>query len=129
MRLRHWNRWFGPARIDDDVDDESMLLALAEELEADLREVDFDEVTLEDRVTLVEQEVVWQVRCALARQRFDLALAIQSYGVRRIAELRVRWDLVGGEQREVGIELDRPQRAARFTSILPSRGPGSARAR
>ena len=64
------------------------LSELTEEVEAGLRDIDFDEVTVEDRATFVEHAVIWQVRRALRCAQFDLALALQRFGVRRIAQLR-----------------------------------------
>jgi len=63
------------------------LRELTEEIEVGLRDIDFDEVTLEDRVTFVEYAVVWQVRRALGAGQFDLALALQRFGVQRIEQL------------------------------------------
>jgi hypothetical protein len=60
---------------------------LTAELEAGLRSIDFDGVTEEDRVTFLEQAVVWQVRGALRAGQFDLALELQRYGMDRIAGL------------------------------------------
>jgi len=59
----------------------------AEELEQGLRDIDFDEVTIEDRITFVELAVAWQVRRALGRGRFDLAVRLQHVGAERIARL------------------------------------------
>jgi hypothetical protein len=63
------------------------LIRLVAQVEAGLREISFDEVTLDDRAIFVEQAVVWQIRTALQTQRFDLALELQRYAVRRIAEI------------------------------------------
>jgi hypothetical protein len=87
--MLHLRRWFERGRRFPPVGPgDRELLGVLEEIEADLREVDFEEVTIEDREILIEREVIWQVRCALAGGRFDLALALQRYGVRRIADLR-----------------------------------------
>jgi hypothetical protein len=59
-----------------------------EEVEAGLREIDYGEVTLQDRVTFVECAVAWQVHLALRRGRFDLAVQLCRFGVERIAALR-----------------------------------------
>jgi hypothetical protein len=63
------------------------LRELTEEVEAGLRDIGFDEVTIEDRATFVEHAVIWQVRRALRVGQFDLALALQRFGVERIAQL------------------------------------------
>ena len=67
--------------------DEHALRALIAEVEDGLDSIDFDEVTLEDRRLFLEQAVVRQVRRALRAGRFDLALALQRYGVARLADL------------------------------------------
>jgi len=59
-----------------------------EEWETGLRQIDFPEVTEEDRVTFLEVVVSGQVRRALRAGRFDLALALSSLGSRRVAQLR-----------------------------------------
>jgi len=82
-RLREWISGHAVAHDDQRLE----LDQLTSEVEDGLREIDFDEVTVEDRVTFVEYAVVWQVRRALRCGQFDVALAIQRYGVRRIAEL------------------------------------------
>jgi hypothetical protein len=87
--MRHLRWWFERGQsASAQGQEERELLSLIHEIETDLREIDFEEVTSEDRVILVEREVIWQVRCALARGRFDLALALQRFAVRRIADLR-----------------------------------------
>jgi hypothetical protein len=60
---------------------------LVHEVESGLHEIDFAEVTTEDRATFVEHAVVWQIRRALHAGRFELALELQRYGVGRIAQL------------------------------------------
>lgn len=60
---------------------------LRSEIEASLRSIDFDEVTLEDRVSFVERAAVWQMRQAIRANRFDLALWLHKYAVERIAEI------------------------------------------
>ena len=72
---------------DPRVDD---LWRLTEEVEAGLRAIDFEEVTTEDRITFVEYAVAWQVRRALSRGRFDLALRLRRFGAERIARLYER---------------------------------------
>ena len=69
---------------------EAELERLLGPLDAGLREIDFPEVTLEDRITYLEHAVSWQVRRALCAGRFDLALEVRSHGVRRIADLLER---------------------------------------
>src|SRR5262245_2354392 len=111
MATRLWNRWFRSSGPGEEAEQALALRAFADELEAELREVDYEEVTLEDRMTLVEHVAVWQVRCALARGQFDLALGLQRLAVRRISELRAAEDsLSRGEEGDVRVELDRPQR-------------------
>ena len=61
---------------------------LVQEIEAHLRDIDFDEVTIEDRVTYVEYAVAWRMRLAIRRGRPDLAVCLQHYGRRRIAQLQ-----------------------------------------
>ena len=60
---------------------------VAEEVEAGLRDIEFDEVTLEDRITFVEYAVAWQIRLALRCARFDLAVKLREFGAQRIADL------------------------------------------
>jgi hypothetical protein len=61
---------------------------LVAEVEGHLRDIDFVEVTAADRITYVEYAVAWRVRVALRKGRFDLALWLNRYGQRRIAELQ-----------------------------------------
>lgn len=77
----------GPPRLDDV---EVAFHAMAEIVEEGLRDIDFDEVTSEDRITFVEAAVAWQVRQALICGRFDLALRLQRYGAERVAQLYER---------------------------------------
>jgi hypothetical protein len=77
-----------PAPRVDDV--ELAFHAMAEIVEEGLRDIDFDEVTSEDRITFVEAAVAWQVRQALVCGRFDLALRLQRYGAERVAQLYER---------------------------------------
>lgn len=65
----------------------------AEIVDEGLRDIDFEEVTTEDRITFVEAAVAWQVRQALRCGRFDLALRLQRYGAERTAQL---WERVHG---------------------------------
>jgi len=58
-----------------------------DEVEQGLRDIDFEEVTLEDRIVFVELAVAWQVRRALWAGRFDLAVRLPQCGVQRIARL------------------------------------------
>ena len=74
----------GPGRLDRD------LRRLAADLEEGLRTIDFPEVTIEDRITFLEQAVAWQVRRALWNGRFDLAVRLQRVGAERIAEIHER---------------------------------------
>src|SRR5439155_7457197 len=73
-----------PARMD------RAFQRLAEEVEEGLREIEFDEVTTEDRITFVECAVAWQVRRALRCGRFDLAPRLQRFGAERVARLDER---------------------------------------
>jgi hypothetical protein len=63
---------------------------MAEVIEEGLRDIDFDEVTSQDRITFLEAAVAWQVRQALRCGRFDLALRVQRYGSERAAQLSER---------------------------------------
>jgi len=60
---------------------------LTGEVEQGLRDIDFDEVTTEDRITFVEYAVAWQVRRALLCGRFDLAIRLQRFGAEWVARL------------------------------------------
>lgn len=60
---------------------------MAGEVERGLEDIDFPEVTTEDRVTFVQAAVAWQVRQALACGRFDLALRLRRYAAERIARI------------------------------------------
>ena len=60
---------------------------LAQEIEEGLREIDFEEVTTEDRITFVEAVVAWQVRWVLGLGRFDVALRLRRYATERIARI------------------------------------------
>src|SRR5262245_37935391 len=66
---------------------EAGFLRLAAEVEQGLRDIDFDEVTAEDRITFVECAVAWRVRWALRRGNFDLAIRLQRFGAERAAQL------------------------------------------
>jgi len=59
----------------------------AAEIEEWLQEIDFEEVTTEDRITFVEAAVAWRVRRALWAGRFDLAVELQRFGAERVAQL------------------------------------------
>jgi len=89
--LRRWyQRAVGarsPAGRDHASSLDRELRRFADEVEEGLRDIDFEEVTIEDRITFVERVVAWQVRRALARGRFDLAVRIQHLAVERIARL------------------------------------------
>jgi hypothetical protein len=88
--LRRWTehlRRFSPGPAGSRAAD---LAWLTEEVEAGLREIDFDGVTTEDRITFVEYAVAWQVRRALRCGRFDLALQLQRFGADRTAQLYER---------------------------------------
>jgi hypothetical protein len=74
------------------------LRELTREIEVGLRDIDFDEVTLEDRVTFIECAVVWQVRRALRSGQFDLALALQRFGVQRIEHLHESTPSIAAER-------------------------------
>ncbi len=83
-------RWIRDPRrraIDPADSDAVALRLLTAEVEDGLRSIDFDEVTLEDRLAFVEQAVVWQMRRALRASRFDLALSLHRYGIRRLGEI------------------------------------------
>lgn len=66
------------------------LRRLEREVEEGLREIDFEEVTTDDRITFVEAVVAWRVRLALRAGRFDLALEIQRLGAARAVQLYER---------------------------------------
>jgi hypothetical protein len=66
---------------------EAELSRCADEWEAGLRQIDLPGVTDEDRATMLEHVVSWQIRRALRAGRFDLALAVRALGLRRIADL------------------------------------------
>ncbi len=59
-------------------------------MEQGLRDIDFDEVTTEDRITFIEYAVAWQVRRALISGQFDLAIRLQQFGAERMARLYER---------------------------------------
>jgi len=82
FRTRPEREWAAPAAL--------YLSRVREEVEAGLRHIDFEEVTTEDRITFLECVIAWQVRVALGRGRFDLAVQVQRFGVERIAELYER---------------------------------------
>ena len=82
MRLEGWGRWLTPRR-----DADAEVRAFARAMEHDLAELEYEEVTAEDRATFVEAVVEQEMRRALARGRFDLALRLRSYGRERVREL------------------------------------------
>jgi len=96
-------------------------------LEADLHQIDFPEVTLEDRITYLEHAVSWQVRRALLAGRFDLALEVRSLGALKIAELLERCE---GRRPLLpyGVPLARLREVRRVPTSSPS-GPASGGAR
>jgi hypothetical protein len=59
-------------------------------LAAWLDDIDFDEVTLEDRLTFVECVVAHQVRSAVRSRRFELAPHYRRVGEQMADELRAR---------------------------------------
>jgi hypothetical protein len=63
------------------------LLPLIADVEQGLHDIDFEEVTTEDRITFVECAVAWHVRAALRAGRFDLAIRLQRFGAERAAQL------------------------------------------
>jgi hypothetical protein len=66
------------------------LRRLTADVEQGLRDIDFPEVTAEDRVAFVQAAVAWQVKQALACRRFDLAVRLRRFGAERIARLDPR---------------------------------------
>ncbi len=88
--LRRWTEGLRHPAHDHDRDARECQRALewlADEVETGLRDIEFREVTVQDRITFIESLVTWQVRQALKVGRFDLAVRMQRYGVDRIAEL------------------------------------------
>lgn len=53
-----------------------------------LRDIDFAEVTLEDRITFIRAAVSFHVESALQRGRFGTAVALRRFETERIAALR-----------------------------------------
>jgi hypothetical protein len=92
--LRRWKAqlWHLPweAELEQSLQLEVAFQQLVQEVEDGLRDIDFDDVTTDDRIAFVEAAVAWQVRRTLARGRFDLALRIQRYGAERVAQLYER---------------------------------------
>jgi len=82
VKLEGWGRW---RTRWPDADAE--VRAFARALERDLAELEYEEVTAEDRVTFVEAVVEQGMRRALARGCFDLALRLRSYGRERVRAL------------------------------------------
>jgi hypothetical protein len=68
-------------------DADSLFQSLAQEVEEGLRDIDFDEVTTEDRIAFIEAAVSWQVRQALLWRRLDLAARLQRFGAELAAQL------------------------------------------
>jgi hypothetical protein len=66
---------------------EAELARCLDEWESGLAQIDFPEVTDEDRLTFLEHVVSWQIRRALRAGRFDLAIAVRSLGAHRVADL------------------------------------------
>jgi hypothetical protein len=62
--------------------------SFSDKIESILRNIDFEEVTVADRITFVELAVDWQVCRVLERNRFDLAVELRKFGERQIARLR-----------------------------------------
>ena len=81
---RTWGVSLPASRLDAE------LARCRDEWETGLRRIDFPEVTDEDRVTFLEHVVSAQIRRALRAGRFDLAIAVRTLGVRRVAELHER---------------------------------------
>src|SRR5262249_4185049 len=77
--------WGAPSRELDHA-----LASYVDGWEEGLAQLDFPEVTDEDRRTFLVHVVSWQVRCALRAGRFELALALRSLGALRVAELEER---------------------------------------
>ena len=92
--LRKWKQRLRHVRSDADssrsIQVDRAFRQRAEEIEEGLRDIDFEEVTTEDRITFVECVVAWQVRSAPRCGRFDLALLLQRFGAERVAQLYER---------------------------------------
>ena len=95
--LRRWRWRLGwlavgepPPRLDEV---ELAFLSMSAIVEEGLRDIDFDEVTSQDRIAFLEAAVAWQVRQALTSGRFELALRLQRFGAERTAQL---WEQVHG---------------------------------
>lgn len=56
-------------------------------LDAWLRDIDFEEVTLEDRIAFIESVVMHRIRRAVARGRLDLVPHLCGAGIRKAGEL------------------------------------------
>ena len=68
-----------------DLDHE--LRRVASVVEEGLHDIDFEEVTAEDRATFVEAVIAWQVRRALRAGRLSVAVALRRFGADRIARI------------------------------------------
>lgn len=55
-----------------------------------LRDIDFEEVTLEDRIAFIESVVAHRIRRAIARGRLDLVPPLCGAGIRKAGEVGAR---------------------------------------
>jgi hypothetical protein len=84
LRLeREWGVTLDAGQLRHDAE----LARLLGPLEAGLHQIDFPEVTLEDRITYLEHAMRWQMRRALHAGRFDLAVHLQRMGTERLRAL------------------------------------------
>ena len=73
----HVSGWKPPGSYEECVAD----------IETALREIDYAQVTTDDRITFVRLAVEWHTRRMLECGRFDLAVRLRQYGERTIEAL------------------------------------------
>ena len=85
QRIAHSIGWAAFTRASDAL---PTVESFSDEIESMLRDIDYEEVTVADRITLVELAVDWQVRRVLEHNRFDVAVELRKFGERQIERLR-----------------------------------------
>ena len=78
----------GSNHSDRPADAALSLRGFADDIERVLREIDFEEVSVEDRIAFVQAAVDWQVRCALERGRFDAVVRLRQFEREQIARFQ-----------------------------------------
>jgi hypothetical protein len=91
-------RLLAPLRTGPPAHEAPALQRFIDDVEAVLQDIDFVEVTFEDKITFVQLAADWQARRARERGRLDLEAQLRRFRDDRVAELReeharvLRWN-------------------------------------